>query len=116
MQNYDAESFLDCPVAKVQKIVSGKWNMLIIYLLSNETLRFGQLHRKLPNLTQATLSKQLRLLEDYKIINRHVFNQIPPKVEYSLTEIGKKFLPVLDELSKWAEEYESYCNDIKATK
>ncbi len=113
MENYDSESILDCPFAKVQKIVSGKWNMLIIYLLSEETLRFGQLHRKLPSMTQSTLSKQLRLLEEQGIINRHVFNQIPPKVEYSLTEIGEKFLPVLKELEKWSKEYEDYCNSNK---
>lgn len=108
MESYDEELFLDCPFAKVQKIVSGKWNMLIIYLLSNETLRFGQLHRKLPTMTQTTLSKQLRLLEGYGIIHRYVFNQIPPKVEYSLTEIGQKFLPILKELEKWSNEYEHY--------
>lgn len=110
MQNYNSESFLECPFVKVQKIVSGKWNMLIIYLLSNRTLRFGQLHRELPSMTQATLSKQLKLLEEYGIIRRYVFNQIPPKVEYSLTEIGRKFLPVLNELEKWSKEYEHYQN------
>lgn len=108
MKNYANESFLNCPFAKVQKIVSGKWNMLIIYLLSKETLRFGELHRALPSMTQATLSKQLKLLEEYGIIHRYVFNQIPPKVEYSLTEIGQKFLPVLKELEKWSNEYEHY--------
>ena len=113
MNNYDKESFLKCPFVKVQKIVSGKWNMLIIYLLSKETLRFGQLHRALPTMTQATLSKQLKLLEEYGIIHRHEFDQIPPKVEYSLTEIGQKFLPVLKELEKWSNEYEHYQSENK---
>lgn len=108
MKKNQAESFIDCPFAKVQKIVSGKWNMLIIYLLRNETIRFGELHRRLPNMTQATLSKQLKFLEEHGIINRKVYNQIPPKVEYSLTEIGYKFLPVLEELEKWSNEYASY--------
>ncbi len=102
------KSFKDCSFAKVQKIVSGKWDMLIIYLLSKETLRFGELHRKLPDMTQATLSKQLKSLEGYGIINRNVYNQIPPKVEYSLTEIGVKFLPVLQALEEWSKEYEKY--------
>lgn len=97
-----------CSFANVQKIVSGKWNMLIIYLLSIETLRFGELHRKLPHMTQATLSKQLKSLEVYELVYRNVYNQIPPKVEYSLTEIGKKFLPVLNALEKWSNEYEEY--------
>jgi len=112
MKGYEVKSYIDCPFAKVQKIVSGKWNMLIIYLLSNETLRFGELHRRLPDMTQATLSKQLKSLEEHGIIYRNVFNQIPPKVEYSLTEIGQKFLPVLDALEKWSKEYEYYHNDI----
>lgn len=73
-----------------------------------ETLRFGELHRKLPDMTQATLSKQLKNLESYGIVHRNVYNQIPPKVEYSLTEIGKKFLPVLEALEKWSKEYEKY--------
>lgn len=108
MKNYDKESFLNCPFAKVQKIISGKWNTIIIYLLSKETFRFGELHRALPPMTQATLSNQLKLLEEHGIIHKHVFNQIPPKVEYSLTELGQKFLPVLRELEKWSNEYEDY--------
>ena len=111
MKNNDRESLLNCSFAKVQKIVSGKWNMLIIYLLSKGTLRFGELHRSLTTMTQATLSKQLKMLEEYGIINRYVYNQIPPKVEYSLTEIGQKFLPVLKELEKWSNEYEEYENN-----
>ena len=62
-------------------------------------------------MTQATLSKQLKMLEEYGILNRYVYNQIPPKVEYSLTEIGQKFLPVLNELEKWSNEYEQYENN-----
>ena len=111
MESYEDKSFKDCSFAKVQKIVSGKWDMLIIYLLSMETLRFGELHRKLPDMTQATLSKQLKSLEGYGIVYRNVYNQIPPKVEYSLTEIGEKFLPVLEALEKWSKEYERYGNN-----
>lgn len=113
MKSSANKSFKDCSFAKVQKIVSGKWDMLIIYLLSKETLRFGELHRKLPDMTQATLSKQLKSLEGYGIINRNVYNQIPPKVEYSLTEIGVKFLPVLQALEEWSKEYEKYSYNSK---
>ncbi|WP_315081803.1 helix-turn-helix domain-containing protein [uncultured Clostridium sp.] len=108
MEVREEKNFKDCSFAKVQKIVSGKWNMLIIYLLNEKTHRFGELHRKLPEMTQATLSKQLKSLEGYGIVHRNVFNQIPPKVEYSLTEIGEKFLPVLDSLKKWSKEYEDF--------
>ncbi|MFQ7120395.1 MAG: winged helix-turn-helix transcriptional regulator [Intestinibacter sp.] len=90
----------------MQKIVSGKWNMLIIYLLSKGTLRFGELHRSLPTMTQATLSKQLKMLEEYGIlIDMYIIRY--HLVEYSLTEIGQS-LPVLNELEKWSNEYEQY--------
>ncbi len=100
----------DCPFATVQKIVSGKWNMVIIYFLSQGTLRFNEIQRKLPKMTQATLTKQLRLLEEYGLIHRKVYTQVPPKVEYSLTESGIKFLPVLialEEFSVWYSELEN---------
>lgn len=104
---YNTESIENCPVAKVQKVIRGKWTMVIIYFLSKETLRFGELSRKMPTVTQANLTKELRMLEEYDIIHREVYREVPPKVEYSLTEIGRKFLPVLEALQKWAIEYEA---------
>lgn len=104
--NYNAENIESCPVAKVQKVIRGKWTMVIVYFLSKETLRFGELSRKMPNVTQANLTKELRMLEEYCIIHREVYREVPPKVEYSLTEIGRKLLPVLDALEEWALEYE----------
>lgn len=105
--NYNTESIENCPVAKVQRIIHGKWTMVIVYFLSKETLRFGELSRKMPTVTQANLTKELRMLEEYGIIHREVYHEVPPKVEYSLTEIGRKFLPVLEALEKWAIEYEA---------
>jgi len=72
-----------CPYATVQKIFSGKWNILIMHLLSDKTYRFGEMQRSLGNVTQSSLTKQLRFLEMYGLINRKVFQEIPPKVEYS---------------------------------
>lgn len=103
---YHTENIENCPVAKVQKIIHGKWTMVIVYFLSKETLRFGELSRKMPAVTQANLTKELRMLEAYGMIHREVYREVPPKVEYSLTEIGRKFLPVLDALEEWALEYE----------
>lgn len=105
-KDYKTEHIPNCPVAKVQKIIHGKWTMVIIYFLSKETLRFGELSRKMPDVTQANLTKELRLLEEYRLIHREVYREVPPKVEYSLTEIGRKFLPVLEALEEWAVEYE----------
>ncbi len=104
-ENYEID-ITQCPIAPVQKVISGKWNMVIMYFLSQGVMRFGELQKKLPNVTQAALTKQLRLLEEYKMIHREVYKQVPPKVEYSLTELGVNFLPVLEALEKWAIEYE----------
>ena len=104
--SYTAETIENCPVAKVQKVIRGKWTMVIVYFLGKGTLRFGELSRKMPTVTQANLTKELRMLEEYGIVHREVYREVPPKVEYSLTEIGRKFLPVLDALEKWAIEYE----------
>lgn len=105
-KDYEAENIQNCPVAKVQKIIHGKWTMVIVYFLSKGTLRFGELSKKMPNVTQANLTKELRMLEEYGIIHREVYREVPPKVEYSLNEIGWKFLPVLEALEEWAIEYE----------
>lgn len=104
--SYYAENIENCPVAKVQKVIRGKWTMVIVYFLRDDTLRFGELSRKMPSVTQANLTKELRTLEEYGIVHREVYREVPPKVEYSLTEIGRKLLPVLDALEEWALEYE----------
>lgn len=104
MKDY-SESIENCPLAGVQKIVHGKWTMVIIYFLSQQTLRFSELKRKLPNVTEANLTKELRTLEQYGLVHREVYREVPPRVEYSLTPIGIKFIPVLNALEQWALEY-----------
>ncbi|MDO4621224.1 MAG: helix-turn-helix domain-containing protein [Lachnospiraceae bacterium] len=104
MKDY-SDSVENCPIAEVQKIVHGKWTMVIIYFLSSETLRFSELRRKLPNVTEANLTKELRLLEQYGLVHREVYREVPPRVEYSLTPIGRKFTPVLEALERWAIDY-----------
>lgn len=80
--------------------------MVIIYFLYHETLRFSQLKRKMPHVTEANLTKELRMLEQYGLVHREIYREVPPRVEYSLTEIGRKFVPVLEALEQWATEYE----------
>jgi len=104
-RKYEDDNIENCSVASVQKIVRGKWTMVIVFFLSQGTLRFGELSRKMPQVTQANLTKELRMLEEYRLIHREVYKEVPPKVEYSLTELGVKFLPVLEALEKWAIEY-----------
>ncbi|AGF58125.1 DNA-binding HxlR family transcriptional regulator [Clostridium saccharoperbutylacetonicum] len=102
-EKYDL--FGKCPFVTAQKIIAGKWAVVILHNLSNGTLRFGELQKLLPDLTQATLTKQLRSLEDNGMVRRHVYPQVPPKVEYSLTDIGEDFKSVLDSISVWGEKY-----------
>ncbi len=86
-------------------IIGGKWKPLIIWHLGEKTLRFSELKRALPNITQKMLTQQLRALEEDQLVNRFVYAEVPPKVEYSLTEKGKTLLPVLSTLCEWAIEY-----------
>lgn len=99
------ELFGKCPFATSQKILSGKWALTILYFLSEGTLRFNEIQRKLPEITQATLTKQLRALEEYGMITRTVYPQIPPKVEYSLSDMGMDFTAVLESLRDWGNKY-----------
>lgn len=102
------ELFMKCPYATAQKILSGKWALLILHYLSSGTLRFNELQKMLPDLTQATLTKQLRSLENYGLVNRTVYPQVPPKVEYSLSEMGEEFDTVLKSLNAWGAKYIDY--------
>ncbi len=97
-----------CPYVTAQKLLTGKWTILIMQHLSEQVMRFNELHKVLPQLTQATLTKQLRMMEENGLIIRTVYNNIPPKVEYSLSGLGKDFKPVLDAIEVWGEEYISY--------
>lgn len=99
-----------CPIADVAKVLHGKWTMVIIYLLTDGTYRFSGLKRKLPQVTEANLTKELRTLEKYRLVHREVYREVPPKVEYSLTPIGTEFIPVLEALEKWATKYNSLLN------
>jgi DNA-binding HxlR family transcriptional regulator len=94
-----------CPYVTAQRLLTGKWALLILHELSERTMRFGELQRSLPDLTQATLTKQLRMLEEHALVERKVYSQIPPKVEYSLTDLGRHFGPVLRELETWGKLY-----------
>lgn len=97
--------FGKCPYFTAQKVFSGKWSILIMYHLNEGTLRYGELQRRIGDITQATLTKQLRMLEDFGLISRHIYSEIPPKVEYSLTDLGKSFRPVLEQFRIWGDKY-----------
>lgn len=99
---------INCPMGVTQKIIGGKWKLLIIWKLKDGVSRFSELQRSLGNITQSALTQQLRELETDGLIHREVYKVVPPKVEYSLTEIGKNFLSVVDKMSEWGIEYLKY--------
>jgi DNA-binding HxlR family transcriptional regulator len=106
--SYTNEFLEECGFAYAQKILSGKWSMLIILFLSERTMRFNEIQRLFPDITHATLTKQLRILEGYGIVERTVYSQIPPKVEYALSDIGMQLKPILDSVKLWGEEYKKH--------
>ena len=103
--------FGKCPYVTSQKVLTGKWSIYLLYLLKDGPIRFNELQRRMPeDMTHTTLSRQLKSLEEDGLIVRHVYSEIPPKVEYELSEIGQKFEKVLDELEVWGNEYIAYMN------
>lgn len=94
-----------CPFATTQRVLTGKWALVIIYQLSTGTKRFNELQRLIPGITQTILTRHLRQLEKDKIVERKVYAEVPPRVEYSLTEMGIKFQGVLDAIESWGLEY-----------
>ncbi len=92
-------------MSKLQSVISGKWKILIIWYISvYEVQRFNELQRRLGGITQSTLTKQLRELEADGFIKRYVYAQVPPKVEYSLTEMGERFIPILLDMKNWSDQ------------
>ncbi|MEM9536686.1 MAG: helix-turn-helix domain-containing protein [Cyanobacteria bacterium P01_A01_bin.3] len=95
-----------CPVEATLKAIGGRWKVLILRELFIETCRFNQLHRAIAGITQKMLTQQLRELESDGIIHREVYKQVPPKVEYSLTDKGQSLEPVLDAMHAWGKQFE----------
>lgn len=94
------------PMSKLQSVIGGKWKILILwYVAFYKVQRFGELMRRLDGITQSTLTKQLRELENDGFLHREIYKEIPPKVEYSLTELGESFIPVLQTMMLWSEKY-----------
>lgn len=95
----------ECQVAKALAVLGGKWKLPLIKQLTAGTKRYNELFRELDGITQRMLTKQLRELENDLVVTRKVYPEIPPKVEYSLTEIGHGLQPVILELEKWGSKH-----------
>jgi DNA-binding HxlR family transcriptional regulator len=94
-----------CPVCATAEIVSGKWTLLVIRDLAAGTARFCELERSLAGISPRTLSLRLRALEEEGIVERHTFPEVPPRVEYALTEKGRALMPIIDDMRAYGEEW-----------
>src|ERR1700761_2726386 len=96
---------LGCPVEACTEVVGGKWKGKILFILFTGTKRFGELRKLLPETTQRMLTMQLRELEQDGIIERKVYSQVPPKVEYSISKKGESLKPIIDAMWHWGRDF-----------
>ena len=94
-----------CPAEEAMEVFGGKWRVGIVHHLESGPLRFNELRRRLPGITQKMLTQQLRHLQRYGIVERQQFEEIPPRVEYSLTGTGTSLLPLLRKISQWSQKH-----------
>jgi DNA-binding HxlR family transcriptional regulator len=92
-----------CPVEETLNVIGGKWKPMIIYLIATDVRRFGELSRLVNGISKRMLTAQLRELEEDKIIHRKVYAEVPPRVDYSLTEVGQSLMPVIHLMYQWGE-------------
>lgn len=104
----EAKSLPACPVETTLTLISDKWKVLILRDLMPGTKRFGELMRSLRGVNQKVLTAQLRQMEDSGLLTRTVYPEVPPRVEYSLTELGRSLKPVLDAMQQWGEQYSQH--------
>ena len=96
-----------CPVETTLPLIGDKWKVLILRDLMPGTKRFGELKKYVGNVSQKVLTAQLRTMEESGLVNRKVYAEVPPRVEYSLTELGKSLKPILDSMRAWGEAYKA---------
>ena len=94
-----------CPVELAMDIIGGKWRAVILWYLSNGTLRFHEIKKEISTISERVLSKELRALEKYNLIERKVYPEAPPKVEYTLTDFGRSLTPLLHQVSNFGESF-----------
>ena len=94
-----------CPVEATMQLIGGKYKAVILWHLMNQTLRYSEIHKRIPSATDKMLAQQLRELERDGLINRTVYPVVPPKTEYSLTDFGRTLAPILDAMCDWGADY-----------
>ena len=97
---------VNCGLDLVKEVLFGKWKIHLVYFISQGIQRPGELQRKIPGATRRVLSAQLNQLEAHGIISKEIFPELPPRVEYSLTELGQSVLPIVTKLGEWGDEHQ----------
>jgi DNA-binding HxlR family transcriptional regulator len=108
MKKLDTKSYdcaAGCPVEATLDLIDGKWKAVILYHLLGDTIRFNELGRRLSRITERMLTRQLRELEAAGLIHREIYAEVPPRVEYSLTALGRSLEPVIRSLWTWGNTY-----------
>jgi DNA-binding HxlR family transcriptional regulator len=95
-----------CAIEAAMEVLGGKWKLAILNKLVAGSQRFSQLKRAMPTITQRMLTRQLRELEDDGLVQRTVYAQVPPRVDYALTDVGRSLLPIMDQLDAWGRWYQ----------
>ena len=95
----------DCPVCRCAEIISGKWTLLVIRDLADGSRRFCELERSLEGISPRTLSLRLRALEEHGVVVRHTYPEVPPRVEYALTDKGKALVPLIEDMRTYGREW-----------
>lgn len=102
-----------CSVEAALSVIGGKWKCMILFHLLDGTKRFNELHREVPGITQRMLTLQLRELEADNVVHREVYAEVPPRVEYSLTEFGRTLEPILMGLKHWGDSYKELLVSVR---
>jgi DNA-binding HxlR family transcriptional regulator len=99
----DCSEIFACPVEETLNVIGGKWKPMIIYLISTDVKRFGELSRLIRGISKRMLTAQLRELERDKVVKRKVYAEVPPRVDYSLTDVGYSLMPVINMMYQWGQ-------------
>ena len=103
----------DCPVATTLQLIGNKWKMLILRNLMTRPWRFNEMLRSIPGISQKVLTDNLRALENDEIITRTVFPEVPPRVEYALSDLGESMRPIIKAMEVWGTEYQRLVRESK---
>lgn len=99
-----------CPVTVAMEILGGKWKCMILWHLKHDVMRFSEIHQAIPAISKRMLTQQLRELEQDGVVKRTVYAEVPPRVEYGLTQLGRELRPLLEAMCQWGETYHAFSN------